>query len=182
MIELIIFLAGSVGIFALSRHAFGQPSSHGFPRFFAFEALLGLAVLNARWWFVQPFSLPQILSWALLLDSLALVIHAVLTLRRYGAPSNTLQDPNRISFEKTTRLVIQGPYQFIRHPMYASLLLLAWGVFLKQINLLSGVLALLVSLALFLTAAYEERENLRVFGEEYAAYAQKTKRFIPFVF
>ena len=66
--------------------------------------------------------------------------------------------------------------------MYASLLELAWAVFLKEINLLSGVLAILVSLTLFLTALYEERENLRIFGEEYALYMKTTKRFIPFVF
>lgn len=182
MVELVIFLFGSAGIFILSRRALSIPSSHGFPRFFAFEALLGLVVLNARWWFDQPFSLPQIISWALLLDSLALVIHSLYILRVYGAQNNAIPDSNRLAFEKTTRLVTQGPYKFIRHPMYTSLLCLAWGVFLKQMTLLSGTLALLVSLTLFLTGVYEERENLRIFGEEYAGYMQHTKRFIPFVY
>ncbi|HSB67239.1 MAG TPA: isoprenylcysteine carboxylmethyltransferase family protein [Anaerolineales bacterium] len=182
MLEIVLFLIGSFGILILSRQALTLRYTHGFPRFFAFEALLGLVVLNARNWLFEPFSLPQIVSWALLLDSLALVIHSVYTLRSYGAQSNTIQDSSRLAFEKTTRLVTQGPYKFIRHPMYASLLCLAWGVFLKQINLLSGILAVLVSLTLFLTAVYEERENLSIFGEEYAAYMRNTKRFIPFLF
>jgi protein-S-isoprenylcysteine O-methyltransferase Ste14 len=181
MLELILFVLGSLGLIFFSRQALVMPSNHGFPRFFAFEGTLGLAVLNARDWFFQPFSLPQIISWALLLAALALAIHSIWTLRTYGALDPAIQDPNRLAFEKTTQLVTQGPYQFIRHPMYASLLCLAWGVFLKHVNLLSGLLVLLVSLALFLTAIYEERENSRIFGEEYAAYMQHTKRFIPFV-
>ena len=182
MLELTIFILGSLGLIYISRQALTIPYSHGFPRFFAFEATLGLVVLNAEKWFNQPFSLPQIISWALLLNALALAIHSIWALRTYGALDSTIQDPNRLAFEKTTRLVIQGPYQFIRHPMYASLLCLAWGVFLKQITLLSGLLAFLVSLTLFLTSVYEERENLSFFGLAYVNYMQHTKRFIPFIF
>lgn len=182
MVEQVIFLLGSLGFILLSRQSLIRPFSHGFPRFFAFEALLGLVVLNARNWFIQPFSLPQIVSWALLLDSALLAIHAFWTLHTYGAPNSSIEDASRIAMEKTTRLVTQGPYRFIRHPMYASLLLAAWGIFLKQINLLSGLLVVLVSLTLLLTAIYEERENLRIFGEAYAAYMQHTKRLVPFVF
>jgi protein-S-isoprenylcysteine O-methyltransferase Ste14 len=182
MLELMVFVLGSSGLIYLSRQSFTERTSHGFPRFFAFEAILGLAVLNAKKWFYQPFSLPQIISWALLLDALALAIHSIWILRTYGVPDPTIQDPHRLAFEKTTRLVTRGPYQFIRHPMYASLLCLAWGIFLKQVNWMSGLLALLVSLTLFLTAVYEERENLRIFGEDYAGYMKKTKRFLPFLF
>lgn len=182
MIETVIFLIGSFGIFLFSRSSLTKPYSHAFPRVFAFESLLGLLVLNASKWLVQPLSLPQIVSWALLLDSTLLAVHSFWSLHRYGAPSQAIQDESRFAFEKTTRLVKQGPYQFIRHPMYASLLCLAWGVFLKQINLLSGLLAILVSLTFFLTAVYEEKENLSIFGDEYRVYMQQTKRFIPFVF
>lgn len=182
MLQLLVFLFGSIGITLISHQSLVIHSSHGFPRFFAFEALLGLVVLNAHSWFAQPFSLRQILSWALLLDAAYLAIHAIWTLRVQGHPDRTIQDTSRLPFEKTTKLVTQGPYQFIRHPMYASLLELAWGVFLKDIDLLSGLLAILVSLTLFLTAVYEEKENLRIFGDEYAVYMQRTKRFIPFVY
>jgi protein-S-isoprenylcysteine O-methyltransferase Ste14 len=84
--------------------------------------------------------------------------------------------------EKTTRLVTIGPYRFIRHPMYASLLYLAWGIFLKHITLLSVVLVIFASLLLVATAILEEKENLPYFGGAYAAYMQYTKRFIPFIF
>jgi len=182
MVELVVFMTGSLGIILLSRQSITRPYSHGFPRFFAFEALLGLVVLNARNWIVRPFSLTQIISWILLLIAAYLVIHAIRTFRINGAINHNIQDSSRMAWEKTTQIVTQGPYRFIRHPMYASLLCLAWGICLKQLNLMSVLLAIVVSMSLFLTAVYEERENLNLFGDEYAKYMQHTKRFIPFVF
>jgi protein-S-isoprenylcysteine O-methyltransferase Ste14 len=182
MLELISFLLGSLGFITLSRHALTKPSSHGFPRFFAFEAILGLGILNAPVWFVQPFSLSQLVSWVLLLDSAFLVVHTFWVFHQFGKPDKSIEDISRLGFEKTTLLVTKGPYHFIRHPMYVSLLCLAWGVFLKQITLLSGLLVTLASLALYITAVFEERENLRIFGVKYAAYMKSTKRFIPFLF
>lgn len=179
---LIIFVVGSIGFIILTLRAVKSPLSHGLPRFFAFEAILGLVVLNAPGWWIQPFSLRQIVSWTLLLDSIFLSVHAIWVLRRYGKPDESIRDTGRLAFEKTTRLVTQGPYRFIRHPMYASLLCLVWGIFLKRVNLVSALLVLIASLTLFLTALYEEQENLGVFGDEYAIYMQQTKRFIPFVF
>jgi len=87
-----------------------------------------------------------------------------------------------LTLEKTTPLVTGGPYRFIRHPMYASLMCFTWGVFLKQISLLSGLLVILASLALYTTAIFEERENLRNFGNQYVEYMHRTRRFIPFLF
>jgi protein-S-isoprenylcysteine O-methyltransferase Ste14 len=182
MAGIIIFLLGSIGIIYLSRRSLTNPTSHGFPRFIAFEGILGLGAINAPSWFEEPFSLAQIISWFFLLGSAYLVISAFWTLHRYAKPDRTIEDSSRIDFEKTTQLVTKGPYKYIRHPLYASLLYLAWGIFLKQIGTLSTALVILVSLTLFLTAVYEERENLRIFGNEYAQYIRQTKRFFPYLF
>jgi protein-S-isoprenylcysteine O-methyltransferase Ste14 len=182
MLELVIFLLGSLGFVLLSRHALIEHHGYGFPRFFAFEAILGLVVLNAGKWFNQPFSLPQLVSWGLLLVSVFLAVYAFWILRTYGAADSSSKDADRLAFEKTTQLVTVGPYRFIRHPLYTSLLLLAWGTYLKQVNLVSILLTIIASLALILTAAYEERENLLTFGDAYASYMKNTKRFIPFIF
>jgi protein-S-isoprenylcysteine O-methyltransferase Ste14 len=181
-VGLIFFLLGTIGFIFLSRHALVNQHSHGFPRFFAFEAILGLVILNTPFWFVQPFSIPQLISWALLLAAGILAIAALYYLHQFGATDNSIRDADRILFEKTTRLVTVGPYRYIRHPMYASLLYLAWGVFLKQINLISTLLVIVTSLAVFLTAVYEEGENLLYFKDDYASYMKFKKRFIPYVF
>jgi protein-S-isoprenylcysteine O-methyltransferase Ste14 len=181
MLNLVIFLIGALGFIILSRHALTKPNSHGFPRLFAFEAILGLVILNAPVWFVNPFSLSQLVSWLLLLVSVLLAVITIWILRQFGKLDKAIQDANRLGFEKTIQLVIRGPYHLIRHPMYDLLLCLAWGVVLKQFTLLSGLLVTLVSLMLYLTAILEERENLRIFGKEYVAYMHSTKRFIPFL-
>ena len=54
--------------------------------------------------------------------------------------------PENLAFENTVKLVEVGLYRFIRHPMYASLLLLAWGAFLKHPLFLTFGLALLTTL------------------------------------
>jgi protein-S-isoprenylcysteine O-methyltransferase Ste14 len=84
-------------------------------------------------------------------------------------------------FEETTTLVLRGAYKYIRHPLYASLLLLGWGTFFKGPSLLGGSLALVISSFLIATARAEEAENLGKFGSDYAHYMQSTKMFIPFL-
>ncbi len=182
MLEFVVFLLGSAGIVILSRQAIRNFRSHGFPRFFALESILGLAVLNSRAWFFNPFSLPQLASWTLLSASFFLAVFSVYFLRHFGAPDKSITNGERLAFEKTTHLVTVGPYRFIRHPMYAALLYLTWGMMLKQTNLIAALLAVIASLALFLTAVYEEQENLRNFGVDYANYMKHTRRFIPLLF
>jgi protein-S-isoprenylcysteine O-methyltransferase Ste14 len=84
--------------------------------------------------------------------------------------------------ENTTRLVTSGLYGVLRHPMYASLLYLGTGIWLKGVDLVTTCLAVLNAVALFFTARLEEGEMLAKFGGEYRAYMGRTKRFIPFVF
>ena len=176
------FLVFSAGIVLLSWKSLRNWRSHGFYRFFAFEAILALILLNIEFWFRQPFSIRQILSWSLLLVSLFLAVHGFTLLRRIGKPDAHIQDPTRLNIEKTTQLVKVGAYRYIRHPLYASLLCLTWGAFLKQPSLLGGGLGAIATLALYATARAEEAENLEQFGAEYAEYTSQTRMFIPFVF
>ena len=90
--------------------------------------------------------------------------------------------PALLGLEKTTELVTSGVYRYIRHPLYTSLLLLAWGAFLKAPGRRAGGLAGVASALLFVTARVEERENVGYFGAAYEAYMRRTRRFIPFGF
>ncbi len=83
--------------------------------------------------------------------------------------------------EKTTKLVTEGIYRYIRHPLYSSLLFLAWGIFFKSVSKIGFFLVIGASLSLFLTAKIEEKENCDFFGDEYESYIQRTKMFIPYV-
>ena len=171
---LIIFIVGTIAISAFTwQFAITKKRSHGLPRFFAFESILLLALLNAPVWFEQPLAWNQIISWILLFTALFFAIDGFILLHRIGKPQG--------DFENTAKLVAVGLYRFIRHPLYASLMLLGFGVFFKDITVVTSLLALINFAALAATAKIEEREMLAKFGEEYTAYMKKTKMFIPFV-
>jgi protein-S-isoprenylcysteine O-methyltransferase Ste14 len=146
---------------------------HGIARFFAFDAILALFLLNVPFWFRRPWSPFQILSWVALFASLGLAIHGAVILHKRGRPEG--------QFENTTRLVVQGAYKFIRHPMYESVALLGLGIFLKNVTPLTTVLVLVVLVAAYLTAKIEEREMLAKFGEDYRVYLRTTKMFVPYL-
>jgi protein-S-isoprenylcysteine O-methyltransferase Ste14 len=181
-IQVILFVVASIPILIISRRALAHPNSHGFYRTFAWEAILALFLLNAPFWFVDPFSPTQLLAWALLVISLILIIAGVATLRRAGKPDDQRQDDSLIGVEKTTRLVSVGLYRYIRHPFYSSLLFLAWGTFFKHLSWVGLALAAVATVFLFVTGKVEEREDIAYFGEQYREYMKKTKMFVPFLF
>ena len=183
MVRAGIFVAASAAMVLISWRSLGAPRSHGFYRFFAFEILFILILLNAPHWFQEPLSPRQLVSWALLAASLGLAIEGFRLLRTLGKPlRETARDATLLHVENTTTLVTAGAYRFIRHPLYASLLAGAWGACLKHPSVVSTGLALGASGFLVATAIAEERENLTRFGPAYAAYMKTTRRFVPFVF
>ena len=72
--KVILFIAASAAIAWVSRASLRHFRSHGFYRFFAWEAILALFLLNVGYWFYESFSLHQIIAWSLLVVSLVLVI------------------------------------------------------------------------------------------------------------
>jgi protein-S-isoprenylcysteine O-methyltransferase Ste14 len=182
MIRVMTFAIVSAFLIYVSRKSLFRPHSHGFYRFFAWESILALVLLNALHWFKKPFSPQQIISWLFLLISIFLVAHGVHLLRVIGKPNQNRSDAELLALEKTSSLVTVGTYKYIRHPLYSSLLFLAWGVFLKHPSWLGLLLAFFSSLFLLLTAKNDESECLQYFGNAYQTYMQGTKRFIPFLF
>ena len=151
-----------------------RPYRHRFPRFFAFDALLGLVFLNAPWWFIEFKSSSQLASWGLLMGSFLLALHGFWMLKTRGAPDEDI--------ENTTHLVQEGAYRWIRHPLYTSLFLLGLGVVLKHVSWESVVLFCILLLALFWTAKFEEQDNVQRFGRPYQEYMRRTRRFIPYLY
>lgn len=181
MLDLVIFLIGSAILLWLSRKAIVQPGGHGFYRFFAWEGILGLLVLNHGPWGEDPFSAHQMTSWLLMLGSMTLVAHAYAVLRKEGKPDQQREDNALYDFEKTTQLVSSGVFAYIRHPMYASLLALTWGAFFQDPNWIGGGVAGMSSIFLFLTAKADEQECLAYFGPAYADYMLRTRMFLPWL-
>ena len=182
MIPLLAFAIVSAFFIYVSRNSLFRPHSHGFYRFFAWEFILALVLLNAPYWTRNMFSAYQLISWLFLLISIFLVVHGVHLLKVIGKPDHNRSDAELLAFEKTSHLVTAGAYKYIRHPLYSSLLFLAWGAFLKDPSLPGLFLVLAASVFLVLTAKKDESECLQHFGNSYQTYMAGTKKFIPFLF
>ena len=127
MTKLVLFVVFSVGIACLSWRFLRLGRTHGFYRFFAFECILVLILLNADRWLTNPSSPAQVASWLLLLSSAALALQGARGLVIVGKPARINRREEEIGIEATTTLVTVGAYRYIRHPLYASLLFLGWG-------------------------------------------------------
>jgi len=173
MFKLIIFAIVSAAIVFLSWKSLRKTHFHGFYRFFAFEFILLLILLNAEHWFREPFSALQLISWLLLFFSIIIAAHGFYLLRVVGKPKSGI--------ESTSVLVRRGAYKYIRHPLYTSLLLLGWGAFFKDPSILSAIFAVAATAFVIVTARVEEKENLKRFGDDYAVYMKTTRMFIPFL-
>ncbi len=181
--QVLIFIVVSACLVAVSWRALLNVKCHGFYRFFAFESILVLVLLNLPYWEYDPLSIRQLFSWTFLLLSILFAALGFHLLRKLGGMLKPrAESVENFSFENTTRLVSNGIYAYIRHPMYCALLLLAWGAYLKNYSIAATVTVCFATLCLFLTAKMEERENVEFFGASYLPYAKRTKMFIPFIF
>jgi protein-S-isoprenylcysteine O-methyltransferase Ste14 len=146
---------------------------HGIPRFFAFESIFLLVLLNIRGWFHDPFSINQIISWILLILSAYFGIAGFYLLKKFGK--------SEMNIENTTVLVKSGIYGYIRHPLYFSLFLLGTGTMMKEPALPQLILGIINFIAIWFTSRIEEKEMITKFGEAYKEYIKETKMFIPFI-
>jgi len=181
MVQMLLFIFGSIFFLYVSRRSLLNPGSHGFYRFFVFEGVLTLLLLNHPYWFRDPFSAGHLVSWLLLSISIYCIVHSLIMLKKQGGHAEREDMPENFSFENTVHVVDEGLYRYIRHPMYGSLLFLGWGAFLKNITPFTLGLVLFVTGFLIVVVKVEERENIRFFGADYEVYMKRSRMFIPWI-
>ena len=83
-------------------------------------------------------------------------------------------------FDPPRRLVIRGPYRFVRNPMYigAGLALAGAALFYESLPLLGYTGFFFLATHLFVVW-YEEPTLRRTFGQEYEAYCRQVRRWWP---
>jgi protein-S-isoprenylcysteine O-methyltransferase Ste14 len=124
-----------------------------------------------------PWGFPFLSYSGFLLIFLGLLLHGtgILTLRK--------QWSTVVAFSKDHQLIDRGVYRFIRHPIYAAVLLelLGFGVALSN-----WIIILLLFIPNGLSFGYrifvEEKALEGYFGETYIQYEHRTKRLIPGIF
>ncbi len=173
-ISIIFIILGTILIIIFSWWAsIKDKRYHGIFRFFSFESIFILIIINAKYWFINPFKVMQIISWIFLLSSIIIASLGFYLLKVIGKPKGKL--------ENTTNIISISLFKYIRHPLYLSLILLGFGALLKQTGFIQLVLLIINIISIIFTAKVEEKEMIGRFGNEYIQYMGKTKMFIPFI-
>lgn len=83
-------------------------------------------------------------------------------------------------FDPPRRLVVAGPYRYVRNPMYigAALALAGAAIFYRSLPLLAYLGVFLVAAQAFVVW-YEEPTLTRLFGPDYQAYRARVARWLP---
>jgi protein-S-isoprenylcysteine O-methyltransferase Ste14 len=174
--QILLFAAATICLIGFSWViSLRQKRYHGIARFFAFESIALLTILNIKYWFASPLVPKQLLSWLLLAGCIPVAVIGFIMLYRHGKPKGAIE------FENTSKLVTVGLYKYIRHPLYCSLAILGIGIFLKHIGTIQIALVIVNTIALYITCLMEEKEMIGRFGDEYRQYMKKSKMFIPFI-
>ena len=82
---------------------------------------------------------------------------------------------------ENSRMVTRGPYKYIRHPMYASVLLITLAWLLNYFTIFRFAIWIALFIDLLLKIRFEEK-LLSDHYEQYQDYRRKTKRLIPRIF
>ena len=134
--------------------------------FVQFGCIAGLLIFtrwfSLRWW-----------SYLLLALSWALAMWAMVVMK-FGN-FNVVPSP-----VENGRMITQGPYRLIRHPMYTSIFIFATALLAGQFDYLKLIISLVLVAGLVIKMLYEERMLCNHYPG-YRAYMKHTKRVIPFV-
>jgi protein-S-isoprenylcysteine O-methyltransferase Ste14 len=124
---------------------------------------------------VRPAAMgvPQVAGMVLGAAGAAVALWCVFTFASSGKGTPAPFDPPR-------RLVIQGPYRFVRNPMYlgAGLALASAALFFESWPLLAYSVFFFLATHLFVVL-YEEPTLRRTFGPDYEAYCRQVRRWWP---
>lgn len=142
--------------------------------FLVLVAFLAMYIIGMTWIEACAFTLPAWLRWigfVLGLLSLLFWTWTQVTLdTRWSA---------QLQLRSGHRLVTDGPYARIRHPLYSAMFAWAISLVLLTANWVFAGLAVLSIAGTMVRVPKEERMMLDAFGDEYRAYMRRTGRYFP---
>ena len=157
----------------LARRGETLARSRGVAHYVAYFFFVPYVVIAAR--FGPELDPPEPLRWvglALIVLGIAFALWAIATLGRHY--------DLELEIHRDHELVRNGPYRFVRHPVYTGLALHFTGACLATGNLALIAGTLLVTFpALYLRAKTEERLLRERFGAKYDAYAREVGMLVP---
>jgi len=76
-------------------------------------------------------------------------------------------------------LVIDGPYAHVRHPQYSGLFIVMIGMLIQWPTIITALMFPVLVFAYYRLSKREESDMIKMFGDEYKRYIEKTPMFIP---
>ena len=80
------------------------------------------------------------------------------------------------------KMIVIGPYRFVRHPMYTAVLCISLGLACLIQSLAFFAVFCIYLVLIVLLIPVEEKALQRVYGEQYVTYQHKVKKLAPFLY
>jgi protein-S-isoprenylcysteine O-methyltransferase Ste14 len=134
---------------------------------------LGLQILCVIFIFISgPLVAPVIVFILIQILGVLLIVWALLARKQ----SKSVSKLPRGYFFATT-----GPYEIIRHPIYAGLFFLLFALVQSELTPLRGLVLIIFIIAMLVKISLDEAV-MRQHVKEYLDYQSKTRRLIPYLF
>ncbi len=129
-----------------------------------------LYAVDSSFWYFQVSGLLKLFLLILSLTGLAILIIAMVQLKRSLSPFPTPRS--------NAGLVQSGLYKFVRHPIYSGILLCLGAYAIYSGSGLRILLTLVLYILLLKKSSYEEQQLIKHY-KNYEAYKKRTGRFFP---
>ncbi|OQY03402.1 MAG: hypothetical protein B6I20_05100 [Bacteroidetes bacterium 4572_117] len=137
---------------------------------FVFIQFAGLAIIFVTApVFNSSYFLLTIEIWGVLLGFWAIIAMKLDNLRIYP------------DLKENAKLVVSGPYNIIRHPMYFAIILTITPLIIEYFSWLRLVIGIIILIDLIFKLNYEEKLLLNNFTD-YGSYTKSTYRLIPYIY
>lgn len=144
---------------------------------------LGLGYIPALWVFTDFLDRFDHVSNLVLLISGAVIMGVSLRLFRLTHKALGKMWSHSLDLREDHKLVTNGIYEKVRHPMYTAFWLWAIGAAFLLPNWVAGFSGLVGFGTLFFLRVGQEEEMMRKeFGDEYEVYMKRTKRIFPGIY
>jgi protein-S-isoprenylcysteine O-methyltransferase len=86
-----------------------------------------------------------------------------------------------VTLKENHELIVRGPYQLVRHPIYTGLLAMITATAIEQGHIAGMIGLVLVFASFWIKLSDEEEVMVKQFPDQYAAYRERVERIIPFI-
>ncbi len=108
-----------------------------------------------------------------------LTILSIFYWMRFSPPSFLVNKRALLGSYKTEKLIQNGVYGIVRHPIYSADIVLSWGIFLFWPTIIVLFSIIWLNIILFIWMYLEERILIEKFGNDYLEYKKKVPMFLP---